>query len=321
MPWHVPTVGNKNVGTRHGVYLRIKTYFCKKFQVKTTVARSCTLMEFLEEQYKDSPRTRIKKMLQGGSIAVNGKPATRHSILLKPGDVVEISRSTSSVNRSGAPFTILYDDHEVIVVDKPAGISTSSVDGSRNVRDELSAFLRDRTKGKVRAWVVHRLDKEVSGVLLFAKSETLADRIRENWDETEKHYYALTEGTPEKPEGTIKSYLKEDDRQKVFSTTDERGSKLAVTDYRFVKKAGEYTLLDVTTKTGRKNQIRVHLSDIGCPIAGDRKYGASAEFERRVRLHAYALSFPHPATGRIITVRSQMPAGFMSVKNADEKYK
>jgi 23S rRNA-/tRNA-specific pseudouridylate synthase len=131
--------------------------------VKITVAKSYTLMEFLEEQYKDSPRTRIKKLLQGGSIAVNDKPVTRHSIRLKPGDIVEISKATSSVNRTGAPFTILYDDQEVIAVDKPAGISTSSVDGSRNVRDELSAFLRDRTKGKVRVWVVHRLDKEVSG--------------------------------------------------------------------------------------------------------------------------------------------------------------
>jgi 23S rRNA pseudouridine1911/1915/1917 synthase len=216
---------------------------------------------------------------------------------------------------------VLYDDDDVIVIDKPAGIATSSIDGSRNIRDELSEFLRDISKGKQRAWVVHRLDKEVSGVLLFAKSEELAEKIREKWDETSKHYYALVEGAPEKKEGTIKSWLREDGKQKMHSTKESPDAKLAITDYKLIRQYGSYSLLDITTRTGRKNQIRVHLSDIGCPIAGDRKYGANAEYERRVRLHAYSLSFPHPLTGRIISVQTRMPAGFLELKEEDEKYK
>lgn len=270
----------------------------KTCKLKTSINKNCTLFEFLLEKYPDSPRTRVKKILQSGNVLVNDAPETRHSRGLKPGDTVEIIKSDFQSPKAVSPFPVLYQDREVIVVDKPAGIATSSVDGSRNIRDELSAYLRDNSRGKDRAWVVHRLDKEVSGVLLFAKSTDLADSIRDRWEETEKHYYALVEGSPAEPEGTIKSWLKEDNRQKVFSTDDRENGKLAVTDYRVIRTVDKYTLLDITTHTGRKNQIRVHLADAGCPIVGDRKYGASAEYIRRVRLHAYSLSFPHPSTGR-----------------------
>lgn len=300
--------------------LNANQYLCEKFNVKIPVTKQATLLAFLFEQYADSPKTRIKKLLQSGSVIVNGRSVTLHSFSLRPGDTVEISRAAGNV-KTGAPFHVLYDDNEVIVVDKPAGIATSSVDGSRNVRDEISEFLRDRSKGKVRAWVVHRLDKEVSGVLLFAKSEELADKIRESWDEASKRYYALVEGKPGKDEGTVKSWLREDSKQKVHTVRESPGAKYAITDYKFIKQYGEYSLLDITTRTGRKNQIRVHMADLGCPIAGDRKYGASAEFERRVRLHAYSLAFPHPASGKPVTVQSKMPAGFLTIQEEDEKYK
>lgn len=271
--------------------------------------------------YPDSPRTRVKKILQSGTLTVNGKFVTNHSHPLKPGDVVEITKVSVKSRESESPFPVLYEDRELIVIDKPAGIATSSIDGSRNIRDELSSFLRDNSKGVQRAWVVHRLDKEVSGVLLLAKSEEVAEKIKENWEQSQKRYYALVEGTPAKSEDTLTSYLKEDGKQKVYSSGDKQNGKLAITDYRIVKPVDKYTLLDIQTHTGRKNQIRVHMSDLGCPIVGDRKYGASAEFERRVRLHAYELSFPHPVSGKIITVRSELPKMFLVVKEKDEKYK
>jgi RluA family pseudouridine synthase len=209
----------------------------------------------------------------------------------------------------------------VIVVDKPPGKPTSSTDGSLSIQEIISEFLKKQSKGKFRAHVVHRLDKEVSGVLLFAKTNEAMETIKEKWQETEKHYYALVEGIPEKEEDTIRSWLIEDGAQKVHSTKNTTNAKYSVTNYKVINLIKDHALLDVRTDTGRKNQIRVHLSDIGCPIIGDRKYGASDEFKRRVRLHAFSLAFPHPADGRIITVKSPMPEGFLSLKMKDEHYK
>ena len=289
--------------------------------MKTTVNKSQTLIEFLIEQYPDSPRTRIKKLLQSGTIRVNSKPATLHSLSLKRGDLVEFGMRTGIAIIARLPFPVLYDDVSVIVIDKPAGIATSSIDGSANVQKILSEYLKEISKGSVRTYVVHRLDKEVSGVLLFAKSEIVMHTIKDKWEETEKHYFALVEKIPENPEGTIKSWLTEDNKQKMHSGDESDGGKLAVTYYRTIRNIESYALLDIKTETGRKNQIRVHLSDIGCPIVGDRKYGASTDFIRRVRLHACSIAFPHPLTGKMIMVESPLPKGFLSLKAADEHYK
>jgi 23S rRNA pseudouridine1911/1915/1917 synthase len=278
-------------------------------------------MEFLSEHYPDSPRTRIKKLLQSGTIRINDKPVTLHSYKLNPGDVVEINKQAGNAAKAGFPFPVLFEDEDVIVVDKPAGKPTSSTDGSLSIQEIISEFLKRQSKGKYRAFIVHRLDKEVSGVLLFAKTRDAMETIKDKWQETEKHYYAFVEGIPKKAEDTIKSWLIEDKSQKVHSTFESPDAKFSITNYRTIKQVDKNTLLDVKTDTGRKNQIRVHLWDIGCPIVGDRKYGASDEFKRRIRLHAYSLSFPHPATGRMITVKSPMPDGFLSLKQRDEHYK
>lgn len=279
------------------------------------------MFDFLEELYPDSPRTRIKKILQSGNILVNNIPVTLNSFMLNPGDTVEIIKGGSKIVKSDSPFPVLYEDDQLIVIDKPAGIATSSVDGSRNVRDELSSWLRDNSKGKERAWVIHRLDKEVSGIVMFSKSEETMDKVKDSWDQTEKHYYALVEGAPPENEGTMKSWLVEDSKQKVHSTRNQENAKLAITKYKTIKPVNNCTLLDIVTETGRKNQIRVHLSELGCPIVGDRKYGASSEYIRRVRLHAYSLTFQHPETGKSTTVLSRMPDGFLTMKAHDEKYK
>jgi 23S rRNA pseudouridine1911/1915/1917 synthase len=289
--------------------------------LKKTVNKAFTLIEFLTEQYPDSPRTRVKKLLQSGNIRINSKPVTLHSYPLKPGDIVEISLHAGKSAKVSLPFPVLYDDEHVIVVDKPAGRPTSSTDGSLSIQEIISEFLKKHGKGRMRAFVVHRLDKEVSGVLLFAKSHDVMDAIKDNWKETEKHYYALVEGIPKKAEDTIKSWLIEDKSQKVHSTRESADAKFSITNYKTIKLINNYALLDVKTDTGRKNQIRVHLSDIGCPIVGDRKYGASTDYIRRIRLHAFSLSFPHPVSGEMITVNSPMPEGFLKLKLKDEHYK
>jgi len=289
--------------------------------MKTTINKPTTLLEFLTEQYPDSPRTRIKKLLQHGNIRCNNKSVTLHSHKLSTGDVVEIDTHGGTAAKAALPFPVLFEDQHIIVVEKPVGIVTSSTDGSASVQGIITQFLKEQTRGKMRASVVHRLDKEVSGVLLLAKSHLAMNRIKEKWKETEKRYYALVEGKPEKPAGSIESWLVEDHSQKVHSTHESSKAKFSVTHYRTIKQVDQYTLLDVNLETGRKNQIRVHLSDIGCPIAGDRKYGAAADFVRRIRLHACYLSFPHPMTGEKITIESPLPEGFLSIKNRDEKYK
>jgi 23S rRNA pseudouridine1911/1915/1917 synthase len=260
-------------------------------------------------------------LLQGGTVRVNNKPTTLHSFQLKPGDAVDFSLRAGIATKASLPFPVLYEDQFVIVIDKPAGIATSSIDGSTNVQWITSEFLKNLSKGNVRTYVVHRLDKEVSGVLILAKSEVAMDAIKERWEETEKHYIAFVEGIPENHEGTIKSWLIEDQAMKMHSVNEKAGAKLAITHYKTIRLLNNYALLDIKTETGRKNQIRVHLSDIGCPIVGDRKYGASTDFIRRVRLHACFISFPHPLDGGLITVESPMPKGFLSLKAKDEDYK
>jgi 23S rRNA pseudouridine1911/1915/1917 synthase len=289
--------------------------------LKTTISKSQTLLEFLIEQHPDSPRTRIKKLLQGGTVRVNNKPTTLHSFQLKPGDAVDFSLRAGIATKASLPFPVLYEDQFVIVIDKPAGIATSSIDGSTSVQWITSEFLKNLSKGNVRTYVVHRLDKEVSGVLILAKSEVAMDAIKERWEETEKHYIAFVEGIPENHEGTIKSWLIEDKAMKMHSVNEKAGAKLAITHYKIIRLLNNNAILDIKTETGRKNQIRVHLSDIGCPIVGDRKYGASTDFIRRVRLHACSISFPHPLDRRLITVESPMPKGFLSLKEKDEDYK
>ena len=289
--------------------------------LKTTINKSQTLLEFLFEQYPDSSRTRIKKILQSGTIRVNNTSITLHSYQLKPGDTVDFGPRAGIATKASLPFPVLYEDQYVIVIDKPAGINTSSIDGSTSIQWIVSEFLKNLSKGNVRTYVVHRLDKEVSGVLLLAKSEISMDTLKEKWEQTEKHYFALVEGKPENREGTIKSWLVEDNAMKMHSVSDANKGKLAITHYKTIKNIDNYSLLDIKTETGRKNQIRVHLSDIGCPIVGDRKYGASADFIRRVRLHACSISFPQPVTGKMITVESPMPNGFLSLKAKDENYK
>jgi 23S rRNA pseudouridine1911/1915/1917 synthase len=260
--------------------------------------------------------------LQHNNVICNGKVITLTSFELKPGDVVEVKGNSDTPKRVAAPFPVLYEDNDVIVVEKPAGISTSSVDNSTNVYHILSQYLKDESKGHVRAYVVHRLDKEVSGVLLFAKSEKAMNIIKDNWKETKKFYYALVEGSPENAEGTIESWLTKDKNFKVYSIRiQSEKAKFAITHYRTIKKLNKNTLLEMNIETGRKNQIRVHLSELGCPIVGDRKYGASSDFVRRVRLHAFYLSFPHPVTKEIITVESPLPKGFLVLKDRNEIYK
>jgi 23S rRNA-/tRNA-specific pseudouridylate synthase len=186
----------------------------------------------------------------------------------------------------------------------------------------MSEWYRDNTNGHMRVYAVHRLDKEVSGVLLLSKSEKMMDYMRDNWDKTEKKYLAIVEGSPQPADGTVESWIIDGDDNRVKSLKKEvPGSKFAKSEYRTIKKIDKYTVLEVKLHTGRKNQIRVHMSDLGCPIVEDRRYGADRKYERRIRLHSIYLSFPHPVTGKVVVIESKPPESFFVFKDKDEEYK
>lgn len=274
-----------------------------------------TLINLLIEEFKTSSKTRIKKMILHGSISVNGKIITNPILKINPGDLIEYTKYHAPINTQDAPFPVLFEDEDLIAVVKPAGLLTYGEKGTTgtSLYRMINDFLRERSKGNEKIFVCHRLDREVSGILVFAKSEEIQDKVREMWKETEKRYYALVEGKPPQNEGTIEGWLKENKAQKVYTTKEGPDAKFAITHYKVIKELTENTLLEIRIETGRKHQIRVHLSDLGCPIVGDWKYGASRKVLRHIRLHAFYFAMKHPVTGYPLEFKTQMPRGFLSV--------
>jgi 23S rRNA pseudouridine1911/1915/1917 synthase len=288
-----------------------------------TSKKDISLADLLFEEFKTASKTTVKSRIVHGNVRVNGKMATNPSVLLKPGDVVEYIRQAAPVSKIKPPFPVLYEDEFFLIAEKPAGLLSAGERGlgGTSFYQQLLGWIKEKSDGRERLFIVHRLDREVSGLLIFAKSEEIQERFKSHWKEAKKFYYALVEGSPPKEEGTIRSFLTEGHDQKVFSTKSQDGAKLAITHYKVMDRAEGYTLLEVELETGRKNQIRVHLSELGCPVVGDRRYGADARFERRIRLHAFYLAFRHPETEVPVEVKSRMPKGFLVMREEDEKYK
>jgi RluA family pseudouridine synthase len=211
---------------------------------------------------------------------------------------------------------ILYEDKDILVVDKPAGLLTvrTETDKTRTAHYILTDYVRKGcAKSRNRIFTVHRLDQWTSGVLVFAKSEEVKLLLQAQWKGTEKKYIAVVHGQLPQKEGIIASYLAEDKAFVVYSTTDTTKGKLAQTAYKVLKETRQFSLLEITLLTGRKNQIRVHLADKGHPIVGDRKYGKTEDGYKRLALHSKSISFKHPATGQQMTFESRLPSYFNRV--------
>jgi tRNA pseudouridine32 synthase/23S rRNA pseudouridine746 synthase/23S rRNA pseudouridine1911/1915/1917 synthase len=194
-------------------------------------------------------------------------------------------------------LTILHDDKDILVVDKEAGLLTVATDREKEKTAHclLTNYIRKGcAKSNKQLFVVHRLDRDTSGVLLFAKSESAKDFLQDHWPETRKTYLAVVHGKLAEKEGVISSHLTENEAYVVYSTSDTRKGKLSHTAYRVVKETRNFSLLEINLLTGRKNQIRVHLSEHGHPIVGDRKYGHADDPHRKLALHARSISFKHP---------------------------
>ncbi len=271
-----------------------------------------TLLPFLLTHVKGKSRNNLKSLLARRLVAVDGKPAHRFDHLLSPGQCVTLL-SVSAPNQATLPFEILYEDERLIAVNKPSGLLSIATEKEKArtayhmVTDYVKAQHIDN-----RIFVLHRLDRETSGVLLFARDEKAKRAFQEEWNHRviRRGYSAIVEGSPIQERGTVRSHLIETSTHLVFSGEPGPNSKEAVTHYRTLKKYGGYTLLDVEIQTGRKNQIRVHMKDLGHPVAGDKRYGAKTDPLGRLCLHAGELVLNHPLTGQELFLRARTPKEF-----------
>jgi RluA family pseudouridine synthase len=205
---------------------------------------------------------------------------------------------------------LLYEDRDLLLVDKPSGLLTMGTerDKTRTAYCLATDFVRKgNPKARQRLFIVHRLDRDTSGLLLFAKSEAAQETLQGRWDETQKRYLAVVHGHLANKGGTISTYLAENSAHNVYSTSDQHKGKLSHTAYTVLREMKDCSLLEIDLLTGRKNQIRVHVAEIGHPLVGDRKYGGGRDSQARLALHAKAIHFPHPFDGRPMTFEAEVP--------------
>ena len=284
------------------------------------VTEKTLLQDFLFTALKDLKKTKIKQILKFGSVHVNGREITWYKHPLKPGDKVEIlGKERANIERSKTELglKIVFEDNDLLVVEKPEGLLTMGTEREKvaTLYFMLNEYEKAKTKDSSgRVYIVHRLDRDASGLIVFAKNDAAKRGLQSHWELVTKKYYAITEGTPKELSGTIENYLREDDFKRIYTVSKNHPeAQRAVTHYRVLRKNGGYALLEVSLETGRKNRIRVHLSGLGCPIMGDEKYGAKSDPFRRLALHACFLSFPHPITGELKTFKSPLPTPFKKI--------
>lgn len=275
------------------------------------------LLEFLLSSMPQRKRTTVKEFLKHNQIAINGIPVTKFDAELNPGDKVEVNLSREFRVFSHRRVKIAYEDDDIIVIEKGYGLLSMGTD---KVKDGTAySILRDYVKWRDprnKLFIVHRLDRDTSGLMMFAKNEQAKDTMQHNWNNMvlNRKYIAVVEGYVEQDSGIVKSYLVENSQMEVYSSQEPvEGGEWAVTRYKVLKRGNGHTMLEVELDTGRKNQIRVHMKDLGHPIAGDRKYGARASFIHRLALHAQTLRFAHPSTRRDMNFSTPIPGSFFKL--------
>lgn len=271
------------------------------------VSEKGALLRLLKENLEDLSLKKIKSFLKYKMVLVDGKVVSNGSIVLYPGSQVRVIFSRKVIDEG--ELDIIYEDKDMIAIDKPAGLLSIS----NNKEKELTAFRKvsdyiKRNHKSAKLFVVHRLDQGTSGVLLFAKNEKTKNVLQKNWNDIVKkrEYTAVVEGKMDKS-GTIESYLAMNHFQIVYSTKDRENGWYARTHYRLVKYKNNYSMLKVDIDTGRRNQIRVHMSESGHPVTGDKKYGAKKNPINRLALHAGKLHLIDPRNGKLLKLESNTP--------------
>lgn len=272
------------------------------------------LLPFMMQVLAPRSRSEIKSYLVRGNVQHNGVTTTQFDEQLQHGDEVVINLSRPFATLTNRMVKLMYEDPDLIVIEKQSGLLT--VPAGPNRREKTAQKIVDEyvyaQDGRSHAYVCHRLDQFTSGILIFAKNSHVQQLLRDSWATyvVERRYMAVCEGAPHDPEGEVRSYLAENAAMKVYSTDDPSKGKLSVTRYKVLKTVGDYSQVDIQILTGRKNQIRVHMSDLGCPIAGDKKYGAQSNPCGRLMLHNYALQFIHPVTRENLRFELPLPKDF-----------
>ncbi|HCF70960.1 MAG TPA: RNA pseudouridine synthase [Syntrophomonas sp.] len=280
------------------------------------VSEPAELMEFLIGKMPSQARNNIKSLLTHRQVQVDGEVISRYNHLLQVGQEVMIHWSLIRDEGSDRGLKILYQDSEIIVIDKPAGLLSIASDQEkeitayRQVRDYVS-----EADPEERIFIVHRLDRDTSGVMMFARNESIKHVLQDSWKEIviDRAYVAVVEGGISDKQGTIKSWLKETKTKLMYSSGREGDGLEAVTHYRVLQTNAKYSLLEIRLETGRKNQIRVHLKDMGHSIIGDKKYGSTTNPIGRLGLHAHILAFKHPVSGRVMRFETEVPKKFTSL--------
>ncbi|HYK01643.1 MAG TPA: RluA family pseudouridine synthase [Thermoanaerobaculia bacterium] len=283
--------------------------------MRYSVSEPQALLDALAALFPESSKSTLRQMLQTGRVRVNGEVEKNAKRDLEPEDAVDVAEKAVHRNLP-AGLTVLHEDADVIVIFKSHGILTVPTEREREttVQAYLNAYL-GQNKGKERIQVVHRLDRETSGVLVFAKNAYAREQLKEQFaaHTTERLYVALVEGEMDPEEGTFRSYLREMRDLKMVSVDVHPDAKFAVTHYRTVETNGRFSLLEVKLETGRKNQIRAHLSESGHPVVGDRMYGSEINPIGRLGLHAKLLGFDHPVTRKHLVFTAPVPKNFKDV--------
>ena len=279
------------------------------------VHEECELLEFLFAKFPNLSRNAVKSILSGHYVAVNGAPVSQYNLKLSKDDVVIVSKQRiSKKNRQDLPT--IFENEEFIVINKPSGLLTIPSDNEkgRTAYRMVNDYVQQKDKHN-RVYVVHRLDEDTSGVLLFAKNPKIKDILQKNWNDIvlERGYYAVVEGKMTKQEDTLVNFLKENSLNLMYVTSDRANGKKCITKYKVIKSNQNYSLLDVNIDTGRKNQIRVQLGHINHHVIGDDKYGEPADPLKRLGLHAYKLKFVHPVSKKIIEFKTDLPKEFLSL--------
>lgn len=259
----------------------------------------------------------LKVWLKYGHVMINGIVTTNVKTPVMPGDWVELNQTRPFVVFRHPRMQIVYEDDDIIVVNKGYGLLSV---GTGSAKKEVTAYdlLKEYVKKKHPAnkiFVVHRLDRDTSGLMMFAKSAEAQEAMQHNWNNMviSRTYVALVEGVVKPDSGVIKSNLDETSQYEVYSTKEEKAGKPAITYYKVLERGGGYTLMEYSLETGRKNQIRVHSRDLGHPIVGDRKYGAKASPIKRLALHARTLRFAHPVSKRDMNFELPVPSKFIGL--------
>jgi 23S rRNA pseudouridine1911/1915/1917 synthase len=282
-----------------------------------TINQDTTLLAAAAIALPDHRPTKLKSLLRHNQLAINGVPCSQFDHPVAAGDQLWVNFDRSFQVFSHPKLKLVYEDNDIIVVDKAYGLLSTAA--GRPTDDTVFNIIRRYARlfsDKANVYVVHRLDRDTSGLMLLTRTKHSRDILINNWNDlvVERKYVAVVEGEMQQQEGTVKSFLAENpDTFEMYSTTDQKLGRLAVTRYRMLQQGKRFAMVELRIKTGRKNQLRVHMHDLGNPVSGDRKYGGHPSPINRIALHATSITLIHPITKQTLTFNSPIPTNFTTM--------